>query len=140
MYPNINQSEGIYLTHFNSSYGVSMHRYSRGRYATPQILYTCVTMQWCHQGGACGFICTQSIYTQVHQPFDSILRSLIYSVNPLVYTFTTLPQPVTSIPVVVHRLSTWNSTYFTINTIYNLQMLVLQISTSLMHPPVPQQW
>jgi hypothetical protein len=32
---------------------------------------------------------------------------------------------VTSVPVVVHRLSTWNSTYYAINTIYNnyLQML-----------------
>ena len=49
--------------------------------------------QWCHQGGACRFICTQSMHLCTHPMYDIVWFCLYYSLSQYA-CFTTLSQPV----------------------------------------------
>ena len=83
-----------------------------GLYCLPVLSECGISHQWHHQGGACGFIYTQSIHKCTHplHVCNFVVYLAYQGVNPLYALFTTLPQPVTSMPVHVHRPSIWKST------------------------------
>jgi hypothetical protein len=69
-----------------------------------------VVGQWYHQGGACGFICTQSIHLCPHH-----INACMYSfvaifayVNPLTVATRFSKILITTLPQTITRLSTWN--------------------------------
>ena len=73
-----------------------------------------------------------SPYTKAPTPCirSFVVYPVYQGVNPLYALFTTLPQPVTSMPVHVHGLSTENSTYY-ITTCSLKDKLLLALCTDL---------
>ena len=104
---------------FNFNAVIDLQHNNILRYMYTQNYHSSGVTRWGGGGGGGGgggvayyaWLCLHLIHRPVYSPFISIRLLFTYQgADPLYARFTSLPQPVTSMPVLVYRLSTCNST------------------------------